>query len=114
MNYALEREEVGSADYQAGATNAIKHSRTLTPKPVVGMAIDRVGQLADSVEVARRFALALLDEGSVADEPPLEVVFVETRADMQRLAGLWSEWRRHLSGVVPANLDAVRLRRDGC
>jgi hypothetical protein len=51
------------------------------------MAIDRVSQLADSVEQARRIALALLDEPSVAGEPPLELVFVETRADMQRLAG---------------------------
>ena len=51
------------------------------------MATHRVGQLADSVEGARQFALALLGEPDVADEPPIEIVFVETRADMQRLAG---------------------------
>ena len=51
------------------------------------MAINRVGELADSVETARRFALALLGEPGNANDPPIELVFVETRADMQRLAG---------------------------
>ena len=27
---------------------------------------------------------------------------------------LWSEWRRHIAGAVPARLDTTRLKRDGC
>jgi hypothetical protein len=66
------------------------------------MAIDRVSQLADSVEQARRIALALLDERSIADEAPLELVFVETRTDMQRLAG-----RPAAGSAFPGELTAI-------
>lgn len=51
------------------------------------MATSRVGELADSAESARRDALALIGEPDIADEPPLELVLVETRDDMRRLAG---------------------------
>jgi hypothetical protein len=51
------------------------------------MAISRAGELADSAESARRAALALIGESDLPDEPPLELVLVETREDMRRLAG---------------------------
>lgn len=72
------------------------------------MAVNRVGQLADSVEGARRFALALLDEPYIAHEPPIELVFVETRADMQRLAGQaagGSAFPGELTVVLVAGVD---------
>src|ERR1041384_3637724 len=51
------------------------------------IAIDRVQQLADSAERARHAALALLGEPENAGDPPLELILVETRDDMRRLAG---------------------------
>jgi hypothetical protein len=72
------------------------------------MALDRVSQLADSVEQARRIALALLDEQSIGDEPPLELFFVETRTDMQRLAGrpaAGSAFPNELTAIFVAGVD---------
>jgi hypothetical protein len=66
------------------------------------MAVTRVGQLADSVERARIAALALLDEKEIAEEAPLEVILVETRDDMRRLAG-----RSAAGGGFPGELTAV-------
>lgn len=51
------------------------------------MPASRAGELADSAEHARRAALALIGEVDMAGEPPLELVLVETRDDMQRLTG---------------------------
>lgn len=72
------------------------------------MSVERVSQLADSAERARRVALALLDERSIANEPPLEIVFVESRADMQRLAGQpagGSAFPGELTAVLVAGID---------
>jgi len=51
------------------------------------IAASRAAALADSAEVARQAALALLGEPDISDEPRLELILVETRADMQRLVG---------------------------
>ena len=51
------------------------------------MATGRARELADSAEAARSAALALIGEPDSADDPPLELVLVETREDMRRLVG---------------------------
>lgn len=72
------------------------------------MASNRVGQLADSVEQARRAVLALLGEREVAEEAPLELVLVETREDMRRLVG------RPVAGSgFPEELSAVMVAGAG-
>jgi len=66
------------------------------------MEIRRVNQLADSIERAREAALAMLNEGEIADEAPIEIFLVETRDDMRRLVG------RPISGSgFPDELAAV-------
>src|SRR4051812_18119795 len=45
------------------------------------MEISRASELADSAESARSDALALIGEPDGADDPPLELVLVETRDD---------------------------------
>jgi hypothetical protein len=66
------------------------------------MATSRVGEIADSAESARSDALALIGEPDLADEPPLELVLVETRDDMRRLAG-----RPAAGGGFPDELTVV-------
>lgn len=54
------------------------------PRPAL---VERISQLADSVEQARSVVLALIDERDNPAEERLELFLVETRDDMQRLAG---------------------------
>lgn len=46
-----------------------------------------VGELADSIEVARAVALETLGEADMPNEPKLELFLLDTREDMRRLVG---------------------------
>ena len=72
------------------------------------IAPSRVAELADSAEVARQAVLALLGEPDISDEPRLELILVETRAEMQRLVG-----RPVSGGGFPNELTVVMVAGAG-
>jgi hypothetical protein len=72
------------------------------------MALSRAPELADSAEAARQAVLALLSEPDLSNEPRLELILLETRAEMQRLVG------RPVSGSgFPGELTVVMVAGAG-
>ena len=82
------------------------NARIHTPR---GAAVSRdAATLADSAERARQAALAILGESDRVDEPKLELFFVDSRDDMQRLVG------RPLGGFAqPGELTAAFVAGPG-
>src|SRR5688500_12610310 len=81
---AAARELLDRRDF-AWQTLDAPNARIHTPR---GAAVSRdAPELADSAELARQAALAILGESERTDEPKLELFFVDSRDDMQRLVG---------------------------
>lgn len=100
------RELLGARAFTWGTTETA-HLRVHTP---AGSGVNRrVSALADSTEAAREVVLRLLGElEDVANEPKLEVFFVDTRGDMARLVG------RPIAGFAqPGELTAVFVAGPG-